>query len=61
MFNKKLKQKIELLKLQVEEKGIVIREHKKYIQALLDAERQNRKDLNAVIAKINQMKTKGKK
>lgn len=61
MFNKKIKQEIEFLKLQVESQGNVIRENWKYIQALLDAEKQNRKDLNAVIAKINQMKTKGKK
>lgn len=61
MFHKKLKQQIEFLKLEIEAIVKVQKEDWKYIQALLDAEKQNRKDLNTVISKINQMKTKGKK
>lgn len=61
MFNKKIKQEIEFLKLQIESIHTVGKAHWNYISALLDAEKQNRKDLNTVIAKINQMKTKGKK
>lgn len=61
MFNKKIKQEIEFLKLQIESIHTVEKSHWNYIHALLDAEKQNRKDLNTLIAKINQMKTKGKK
>lgn len=61
MFNKKLKQEIEFLKLQIEAIQKVEKSHWNYLNALMDAEKQNRKDLNTVIAKINQMKPKGKK
>lgn len=61
MFNRKLKQKFELLKTQFEFQENELVEHWKYIKALLDAEKQNRKDLNTVISKVNQMKPKGNK
>ncbi len=61
MFNKKLKQEIKSLKMAINYIQKTERTHWSYIKALLDAEKQNRKDLNTVIAKINQMKPKGKK
>lgn len=66
MFHKKLKQEIEFLKLQIESIQKVEKHHWNYIQAMTQGMQQDRKDLNTVIAKINQMKktetkTKGKK
>ena len=61
MFLKKLKNQVQAMKMSIDATLEAQMTQWKYISALLDAEKQNRKDLNTVIAKINQMKPKGKK
>lgn len=58
MFFKKLKNHLDEIHISIDAE---LAAQWKYINALLDAEKQNRKDLNTVIAKINQMKPKGEK
>ena len=61
MFNKKLKKEIEFLKLQIQSIHEVEKRHWEYIQAICQSTQQDRKDLNTIIAKINQMKKTEKK
>ena len=61
MFLKKLKNNLNAIHLSLNAALEAQMQQWKYINALLDAEKQNRKDLNTVIAKINQMKSKGKR
>lgn len=61
MFFKKMENHLKSLHLTIDATLEAQKSQWKYIQALLEAEKQNRKDLNTVIAKINQMKPKSKK